>query len=48
MNVALFDTLENDYVYYESIGAVYSTGDFNGRVGVNDDYIPSWCFECFF
>ena len=38
-NVNLFHLVENDLNTYQQLGRVYSTGDWNARVGKNLDVI---------
>jgi exonuclease III len=38
-NIDLFELLENDVTYFSEFGKVYTTGDYNSRVGNKCDYI---------
>ena len=39
VDVDLFETLENDISFFQEIGDVFFTGDFNSRVGNKSDFI---------
>ena len=39
VDVDLFETLENDISFFQEIGDVFLTGDFNSRVGYKSDFI---------
>ena len=47
VNVDLFDIIQNDINYYQTIGNVYLTGDFNSRVGCKPDYIVNDCVNTY-
>ena len=39
VNVDLFDALETDVNYFQTLGSVYVMGDLNNRVSLHNDFI---------